>query len=186
MAWIRRGVATRWATAVMAAVAAAAAPGGDAWLTNDETALRAAREQDKPVLAVFTGSDWCSHCRALKENVLHTDAFHDWADRRVILLLIDLPREGISAEERGLRSRVCVRYGVRTFPSAVLIAADGNPVTAQTGYVGQATDAWVAPFEGHLAASTAMRSKPLGAWARDFRAVAARQGVGPAAPVTPD
>ena len=70
----------------------------------------------------------------------------------MVLLMIDLPQQGISAEERGVRSRVCIKYGVRTFPSAVLIGPDGGRITAQTGYVGQSADAWVAALDGHLPA----------------------------------
>ena len=82
--------------------------------------------------------------------MLHTDTFRDWADGRVVLLMIDMPQQGISAEERAIRSRVCIKYGVRTFPSAVLIGPDGARITAQAGYVGQSADAWVDAMDGHL------------------------------------
>lgn len=140
---------------VWAAVAwllAGSAVAGEAWLTDYDAAMAAARDQGKPVLTIFTGSDWCPHCRTLEEKVLHTETFRQWADDRLVLLMIDLPQQGISAEERAIRSRVCVKYGVRTFPSAVLIGPDGGRITAQTGYLGQAADAWVAALDGHLPA----------------------------------
>lgn len=138
--------------AAWAGILVASAAAGDDWLTNYEAAMTAAREHGRPVLTVFTGSDWCPHCRTLEEKVLHTETFRDWADDRVVLLMIDLPQQGISAEERAVRSRVCIKYGVRTFPSAVLIGPDGAKITAQTGYVGQPADAWVAALDGHLPA----------------------------------
>lgn len=135
---------------VLAAPLAGAAEGR--WLTSYDEAMAAAREQGRPVLTIFTGSDWCPHCRTLESNVLHTDTFRAWAEDRLVLLMIDLPQEGISAEERRSRSSVCIKYGVRTFPSAVLIGPDGGRITAQTGYVGQSAATWVAALESHVPA----------------------------------
>ena len=136
--------------AVVSCLFAGSAVAGDDWLTNYEAAMEKAREQQKPVLTVFTGSDWCPHCRTLEDQVLHTQTFRNWAEGRLVLLMIDLPKQGISAEERAARSRVCIKYGVRTFPSAVLIGPEGDRITAQSGYLGQPADAWVATLEGHL------------------------------------
>jgi thioredoxin-related protein len=148
-------VLAAWAGVLLVAASAVA---GDGWLTSYEAAMEAARERQVPVLTIFTGSDWCPHCRTLEEKVLHTETFREWAEGRVVLLMIDLPQQGISAEERGLRSRVCIKYGVRTFPSAVLIGPDGSRITAQTGYVGQSADVWVAALDGHLPARDAVAS----------------------------
>lgn len=142
--------AAAWACAAWSCILAAAGQAAEDWLTSYENALRAAREQHKPVLTVFTGSDWCPHCRTLEEQVLHTDTFRAWAEGRVVLLMIDLPKQGISAEERAVRSRVCIAHGVRTFPSVALIDPAGERITVQTGYMGQTADAWVAAMDGHL------------------------------------
>jgi thiol-disulfide isomerase/thioredoxin len=122
------------------------------WLTSYEEAMSAAREQGRPVLTIFTGSDWCPHCRILEEKVLHTDTFRAWADDRLVLLMIDLPQQGISAEERRARSRVCVKYGIRAFPSALLVAPDGEKIAVQSGYLGQSPENWVATMDSHLPA----------------------------------
>jgi thioredoxin-related protein len=132
-----------------------AALAADGWHTEYEQAMQAAASSGRPVLTIFTGSDWCPHCRTLERNVLETDAFRAWAEDRVVLLMIDLPQSGISHEERKARSRVCVKYGVRIFPSALLIAPDGSKITLQTGYTGQAATTWVTAMSGHLPATGA-------------------------------
>jgi thiol-disulfide isomerase/thioredoxin len=145
------GVGRSLGLALVAVLAlAATCPAGDAWLTSYEDALAAAERSGRPILTIFTGSDWCPHCRTLEENVLHTETFSRWAQDRVVLLMIDLPKQGLSQEERQVRSRVCIKYGVRTFPSALLIGPDGAKITGQAGYKGQPADAWVAAMEGHL------------------------------------
>lgn len=141
-----------WAFALAAWFLTGAAGATEGWLTDYEMALEAAREGQKPVLAFFTGSDWCPHCRTLEEKVLKTETFRAWADGRLVLLTVDMPQKGLSTEERAARSRVCIKYGVRTFPSVVLISPDGNQITSQTGYLGQAADAWVTSLDGHLPA----------------------------------
>lgn len=129
---------------------AAVGRAADGWLTSYNDALAAAERTGRPILTVFTGSDWCLHCRNLEDKVLHTDTFTRWAEDRVVLLMIDLPQQGISQEERQARSRVCIKYGVRSFPSTLLIGPDGGRITGQSGYTGQSAEAWVAAMDGHL------------------------------------
>lgn len=135
---------------LLLALAAVAARGETRWLTEYSSALTAAEETGRPILTVFTGSDWCQHCRTLERNVLETETFRLWAEERVVLLMIDLPQQGISLEERKARSRVCLKYGVRSFPSVVLVAPDGAAITTQAGYHGQGPEAWVATLETRL------------------------------------
>lgn len=124
------------------------------WLTQYSAALTAAEETGRPILTVFTGSDWCQHCRTLERNVLETETFRVWAEERVVLLMIDLPQEGISLDERKARSKICIKYGVRSFPSVVLVAPDGAAISSQSGYQGQGPESWVAALETRLPAQS--------------------------------
>lgn len=151
----RFGFAGSLTLALLLAVVATTARASDGWLTSYPDALAAAEETGKPVLAIFTGSDWCQHCRTLERNVLETPEFREWAADRVILLMIDLPQEGISSEVRKARSRVCIKYGVRSFPNSVLIAPDGSALASQSGYRGQETSSWLATFDQHTPVRTA-------------------------------
>ena len=146
----------------LALVACWAATGraADGWLTSYDQALETAERTGRPILTVFTGSDWCLHCRHLEEKVLHTEVFSRWAEERVVLLMVDLPQQGISQEERQARSRVCIKYGVRSFPSTLLIGPDGGRIAGQSGYTGQSAEAWVAAMEGHLPAVAAKQAGP--------------------------
>jgi thioredoxin-related protein len=142
----------RLGLALLVAAFAVSARGEVRWHTDYTAALALSEETGRPVLTVFTGSDWCQHCRTLERQVLETDEFRDWAEERVVLLMVDLPQSGISMEERKARSRVCIKYGVRSFPSVVLVAPDGEKITALSGYHGQAAADWVATLDDHLPA----------------------------------
>jgi thiol-disulfide isomerase/thioredoxin len=140
----------RLAVGLVLALSASLATAADGWLSSYDEAMAAAERTGRPVLTIFTGSDWCPHCRTLEHNVLQTDTFLDWARDRVVLLMIDLPQQGISTEERRARSKVCIRYGVRVFPSALVIAPDGSKIALQTGYTGQSATTWVASIGSQL------------------------------------
>jgi thiol-disulfide isomerase/thioredoxin len=149
-----RGLA-RWARFIAVATVALAGVAGEAsdrWIRDYDDAMAAAEQSGRPVLTIFTGSDWCPHCVTLEKKVLESPEFLAWAEERVVLLMIDLPQQGISQDERQARSKVCIKYGVRTFPNTVLIAPDGAKITAQSGYHGQTPQAWLAALEKHVPA----------------------------------
>jgi thioredoxin-related protein len=147
-------VAGRSALTLFLALFAIVGRGETRWLTEYSAALAAAEETGRPILTVFTGSDWCQHCLTLERKVLETETFRTWAEERVVLLLIDLPQQGISFDERKSRSRVCIKYGVRSFPSVVLLAPDGAAIATHSGYQGQAAETWVATLETSLPAQS--------------------------------
>jgi len=120
------------------------------WMTSYEEALAASQQTGHPILTVFTGSDWCPHCKTLEDNVLSTEAFRSWTDAKVVLLMIDLPQAGISQAVRSERSQVCIQYGIRTFPSVLLLGPDGKRLAGQSGYNGQSATVWIAQMATHL------------------------------------
>lgn len=125
------------------------------WHTSYEAAMADAERTGRPVLTVFTGSDWCPHCKTLEKNVLETGAFQVWAERNVVLLMIDLPQHGITEAVRVERSKVCIKYGVRNFPAVLLISPDGAKLAEKRGYQGQSPAAWIADMTNSLPARPA-------------------------------
>jgi thiol-disulfide isomerase/thioredoxin len=153
--WGRRmGLVLGWAMVAFGLTFRPAAA-SEGWLTDYDAALNAAAESGRPVLTIFTGSDWCPHCKTLEDNVLATDTFLAWASDNVVLLMIDLPQQGISPAVRSARSQVCIKYGVRTFPSALLIGSDGQKITVKKGYNGQSAATWVSEMASHVPARPA-------------------------------
>lgn len=131
-------------------VAAAAEATHLSWHSSYETAMGEAERTGRPVLTVFTGSDWCPHCKTLEKNVLESGAFREWAERNVVLLMIDLPEHGISEAVRVERSKVCIKYGVRNFPAVLLLGPDGTKLAEKRGYQGQSPASWIAEMSKSL------------------------------------
>ena len=166
------GRMARWVTAVVACCLALFAfprcgRAADGWLTDYDAALATATSTGRPVLALFTGSDWCPHCKTLEHNVFGSDVFQAWAKDNVVLLMVDLPQAGISQAVRNERSQICINYGVRTFPSVLLLGPDGRKITAQTGYKGQSAGEWLTSMQAHMPApQVAQEEESLGETAK--------------------
>ena len=64
----------------------------EGWLVKIDEAYAESKKTGKPILANFTGSDWCGWCKRLTKSVFVEDDFKKWADDNVVLLELDFPR----------------------------------------------------------------------------------------------
>lgn len=107
------------------------------WFDNFEKAKESAKERSLPILALFSGSDWCPACIKLESAVLSQKEFKDYAEGSIVPFLADFPQgrklpPGIVSQNNMLLGK----YEVEGFPTILLLDAKGN-VTAQTGYGGE-------------------------------------------------
>lgn len=65
----------------------------DGWLVNVQEANALSEKTGLPIMANFTGTDWCGWCIKLRNEVFLTQEFKDWAKDNVILLELDFPRK---------------------------------------------------------------------------------------------
>jgi Ca-activated chloride channel homolog len=97
-----------------------------------EKALAKAVTEEKTLLLIFTGSDWSKQSITFEREILSHPVYQKWADAKVISMTIDLPRVGISNEERKERRTLAARFGVEAYPMAVFIDKDGNKMGTLT------------------------------------------------------
>jgi thioredoxin-related protein len=64
----------------------------EGWLVKMDEAYAASKKTGKPIMANFTGSDWCGWCVRLTNDVFSKEDFKKWAEQNVILLELDFPR----------------------------------------------------------------------------------------------
>lgn len=104
------------------------------WITDYNRALKLAERHDRPVLVNFTGSDWCVWCFRLRDEVFTQKAFLDYAKANLILLKLDFPRKTqLPPEQQMINQNLANRYGIRGFPTILLIDGEGNEIS-RTGY----------------------------------------------------
>ena len=104
------------------------------WLTDFEAARKLAGEKNRPVLVDFSGSDWCGWCIKLDREVFSQESFGNYAKQNLVLFLADFPRgKAQPAEVARKNAELAKKYGVRGFPTVLLVNADGK-IIARTGY----------------------------------------------------
>ena len=89
-------------------------------------ALEAGKQDELPVMVVFTGSDWSELSIAFENEILSHPVFQEWAETKVAWMLVDIPRVGLSDEERRSRREFRQKLGVEVFPMAVLLDTGEN------------------------------------------------------------
>lgn len=64
----------------------------EGWLVKVDEAYALSKKTGKPIMANFTGSDWCGWCKKLTKDVFSKPEFKKWAEENVVLLELDFPR----------------------------------------------------------------------------------------------
>ena len=108
--------------------------GSGVWHTSWEDAVVEARQNNKPILVDFTGSDWCGWCKKLKREVFDTDQFKMWAASNVVLLEIDFPHNRkLAPSVEAANQKLAQKYGVKGFPTIMFVDAGGKAL-GKMGY----------------------------------------------------
>jgi uncharacterized protein YyaL (SSP411 family) len=125
---------TSWSVSAQAPAASASTV---TWTADLAAALQQAKASNKPVLAVFSGSDWCKPCIMLKQEVLDQPEFEQYAKDRFVLARFDFPRSKknkLPTEQNKLNEQAASQLNKEgVFPLVVLLSPDGK-VLAKTGY----------------------------------------------------
>ncbi|MBL7114970.1 MAG: thioredoxin family protein [Kiritimatiellae bacterium] len=130
--------------AVPAAPEQAAAHEEVEWLTDFEAAKKMAAEKARPILADFSGSDWCGWCIKLDKEVFSKAAFQAYAEDNLVLFLADFPsRKKLPEATQKQNQALSETYGIRGFPTVLILDAEGK-VLEKTGYQRGGPEAYVA------------------------------------------
>jgi len=123
----------------------------DNWSTDFEAAKALAAKEKKLIYLDFTGSDWCPPCKALHKNVLVKPEFLDYAKENLVLVVVDFPRKRkLEPELAKSNKALAKKFGVRGYPTIVIIDADGKELHRHVGYGGQKASAYVAGLKDKL------------------------------------
>ena len=108
------------------------------WKSNLDEAKKEATAQNKKILLVFSGSDWCGPCIKLDKNVWQSDAFKTESKKSWVLLKADFPKKKadlLSPELTANNEKLAEKYDSDgNFPLVVLLDKNGK-VIGKKGYV---------------------------------------------------
>jgi thioredoxin-related protein len=118
-----------------------------AWLTDFKKAEKQAAAENKPLVLDFTGSDWCGWCIRLDKEVFSQKEFVDYAKQNLVLVKLDFPRgTPLPAEEKKQNEELAQKYGVRGFPTIVVLDSKGKQL-GELGYQKGGAAKWIESLE---------------------------------------
>ena len=107
------------------------------WKTNFEVAKIEATNQNKNILLVFSGSDWCGPCIKLDRDIWKSACFMEFAKNNLILERADFPKKKqnqLTPEIKELNQSLAEKYNKDgMFPLVVVVDKNGK-VLGKTGY----------------------------------------------------
>ena len=113
------------------------------WLEDFAAAKAKAKETGRPILADFSGSDWCGWCIKLDKEVFSQADFKAYAKDNLVLFLADYPQRTAQAAKVKKQNEVLqAQYQIQGFPTVLLLDAEGK-VLQQTGYQEGGASAYV-------------------------------------------
>jgi thioredoxin-related protein len=116
-------------------VARASTQAESVWLTDYKKAREQAKSSNRLLLLQFTGSDWCPPCRMLKNAILSTHEFEDYASKNFVLVEVDFPRTKVQAPEVAQQNQVLAQqFGIQVFPSIIILNSDGKKIGELVGF----------------------------------------------------
>jgi len=107
------------------------------WQNDFAKAKEIASKDDKPIILVFQGSDWCAPCIKLDREVWSTEAFKKYASEHYVMLQADFPRKkknALSEKQTIANAKLAEMYNKNgVFPFVVVLDAKGK-VLGETSY----------------------------------------------------
>lgn len=117
------------------------------WKTNFEEAKSQATTENKNILLVFSGSDWCGPCIKLDKNIWQSDAFKKESAKKWVLVRADFPKKKanqLAADITLSNNKLAEKYNKEgNFPLVVLLDNTGK-VIGKTGFANVEPEDYIA------------------------------------------
>ena len=120
--------------------------------THSDSAFAAAKANSKPVLLVFSGSDWCAGCMRFEKQVLRDSVFNAEREKYMILLRADFPqRTQLSARLIRQNDSLAAIYNrAGLFPHIVLINPNDTQQQQTISYTTQSAIEFITELKNLL------------------------------------
>jgi len=107
----------------------------DEWMTSFAEAQAKAQESKKPLVMLFTGSDWCPPCKMMEKEVFSSEQFEDYAADNLVLLKLDFPRsKQLPEEQMKQNEELAKKFGVTGFPTVLVMSPEGKEMGKEVGF----------------------------------------------------
>ncbi len=101
-------------------------------------ALAQAEAENKPIILIFSGSDWCAPCIKLKKHIFDTEEFKSYAADHYVMYVADFPRKKanqLPEEQMGINKTLAAKYNQKGYFPLVVVLDKNEKVLGETGFV---------------------------------------------------
>ena len=99
------------------------------WLTDFSTAKKQAETSNKPILMLFTGSDWCPYCIKWEKEAFSKPEFQNYAKSNLVLLLVDFPeKKKLPKAQAKANDALLEKYKIEEYPTVVMLNSKAKKV----------------------------------------------------------
>lgn len=107
------------------------------WQPTYSEALAYVKKNDRPLILVFSGSDWCAPCIKLDRLIWQSEDFRSYAKTNYVLYRADFPRKKanqLSKELKNQNSQLADKFNSKGYFPLVVILNKDETVLGTTGY----------------------------------------------------
>lgn len=107
------------------------------WQVEFAQAQEQAKQEKKPILLVFAGSDWCAPCKKLDRDIWQSETFKAYAAQHYVLYKADFPRKKknrLSQEIATANATLAERYNPKGHFPLVVLLDEKSTVYGKVGY----------------------------------------------------
>ena len=108
------------------------------WEESFDAALAKASAEEKPIILVFSGSDWCAPCIRLKRHIFDSDEFKAYASEHYVMYDADFPRKKqnkLPDEKLNQNKSLAEKYNPKGYFPLVVVMDKNQQVLGTTGFV---------------------------------------------------
>ncbi len=112
------------------------------WQPSFSDAVTKATEEDKPIVLVFSGSDWCAPCIRLKKHIFDSEEFKVYASEHYVLYNADFPRKKQNQLPEPLMTTnksLIEKYNPKGYFPLVVVLDKDEKVLGETGFVARSS-----------------------------------------------
>jgi len=107
------------------------------WITDFDVAKETASKENKKIILVFQGSDWCAPCIKLDTEIWSSEEFKNYADQNFVMVKADFPRKKkneLDDQQQQKNNALAEKYNTRGYFPYVVVLDENATVLGSTGY----------------------------------------------------
>ena len=117
------------------------------WKTNIDEAKAQAVKENKNIILVFSGSDWCAPCIKLDKSIWQSKEFKAEADKKWIIVKADFPKKkghALPEDQQKHNNQLAEKYNPEGYFPLVVILDKNGKVLGKTGFKKMDATAYIA------------------------------------------